>query len=65
MCIRDRNQLSHVTRFLRRPGLDPEYCMLFLRQIAPRKDILRRLRVQPEFRKLASELVDLHAYLAQ
>ena len=61
----DDNQLSHVTRFLRSPGLDPEYCMLFLRQIAPRKDILRRLRVQPEFRKLASELVDLHAYLAQ
>ena len=58
-------QLKHVTAFLRSPGLDPEYWMLFLRQIKPRQDLIQRLRGQPEFRKLACEVVDLHAYLAQ
>ena len=57
--------LPNVTAFLRSKGLDPEYWLLFLRQIRGRQDLLRRLKLQPEFRELASGLVDLHAGLYQ
>jgi hypothetical protein len=57
------SQLPNVTAFLRSKGLDPEYWLLFLRQIKSRRDLLARLKMRPEFRELAAGMVDLHAGL--
>ena len=68
--LRNEGQLSDeelpaVVTFLNSEGLDPEYWLLFLRQLKPRRDLLDRLKRLPEFRELASGLVDLHAGLYQ
>ena len=54
-------QLHHVVRFARSPGLDPEYVFLFLRQLKGAPGLLPRLQGLPAFRKLAGAMVDLHA----
>jgi hypothetical protein len=56
-------QLPGITAFLRSKGLDPEYWLLFLRQIKSRRDLLGRLKQRPEFQELAAGMVDLHAGL--
>lgn len=51
-------QLPHVQRFLRSPGLEPEFQLMLLRQLrAKAPDTLRRLRALPDYRALAGELV--------
>lgn len=54
-------QLSHVVRFARSPGLDPEYVFLFLRHLKGAEGLLPRLQSLPGFAELAAEIVDLHA----
>jgi MoxR-like ATPase len=50
--------LPNVQRFLRSPGLDPEFQLLLLRQLtAKAPETLRRMRALPDFRLLAGELV--------
>lgn len=56
-------QLPNLVRFLRAPGLDAEYRVLFLRQVRDRAGLLQRLKALPEFRDLAGGLVALHAGL--
>ncbi len=50
-------QLPNVVRFLRSSGLDLEYAFLCLRQIRKNEALFARLRVLPEFRALADEIV--------
>lgn len=52
-------QLPHVVRFLRSPGLDPEYAFLCLRLVRRNEAIFDRLRRLPAFREFAAELVAL------
>ena len=54
-------QLQHVVRFARSPGLDPEYVFLFLRQLKRAEGLLPRLQGLPAFREIAAGMVDLHA----
>lgn len=57
--VRDEH-LPHVVTFLRSPGLDPEYHMLFLRQVKARTPhLIRRLQPLEGFQRLAAELVSL------
>ncbi len=51
--------LENVVKFLRSPGLDPEYVMLFLRHVKARTGGLGGLKGLASFRALAGELVDL------
>jgi hypothetical protein len=52
--------LPNITRFLRSPGLDPEYQLLFLRQVHGRSAAtFKRLRQLADFRALAEDLVGL------
>jgi hypothetical protein len=56
----DDAHLEHVVRFLRSPGLDPEYQFLFLRHVRARAEgVLQRLKPLGSFRNLAGELVGL------
>lgn len=57
--------LPNIVKFLRSRGLDPEYAFLFLRQLKRRAGLLERLRVLPEYRRLAAELVSVQAELYQ
>jgi MoxR-like ATPase len=58
--------LENIVKFLNSPGLDAEYQILFLRHLRSRaKDLLARLKPLPEFRKLATNLVNLQASLYQ
>ena len=54
-------QLPNIVRFLRSPGLDPEYAMLFLRQVRRNDALFVRLRGLAEFRTLAGELASVRA----
>jgi hypothetical protein len=54
-------QLPNVVRFLRSPGLDPEYVLLFLKQIRRNDALFARLRALPAFRTLAGELAAVSA----
>jgi len=56
-------EMPNVVRFLRSPGLDPEFVFLFLRQLRDDRDLLDRLKPLPEYRTLAGELVDLRTGL--
>ena len=58
-------QLPNVVKFLRSPGLDPEYMFLFLRQCRRAPALLERLRAVPAYRELAGELVSLQVGLYQ
>lgn len=52
-------QLPNVVTFLTSPGLDPEYVMLFLKQVKSRSSLVDRLKPLPAFQDLARRLVDL------
>lgn len=54
--------LANVVRFLRSPGLDPEFAFLFLRRLKG-SDLLMRLRTLPEYRVLCGELAAIHVGL--
>ena len=56
-------QLPNVVKFVRSPGLDPEYMFLFLRQLRRAPELLARLRAVPAYRQLAGELVSVQAGL--
>ncbi len=56
-------EMPNVVRFLRSPGLDPEFVFLFLRQLRGDPDLLDRLKPLPAYRELAGELVDLRTGL--
>jgi len=51
--------LPHVLKFLRSPGLDPEYVFLCLRDLRRRTDLTERLKAYAGYRELADELVQL------
>lgn len=51
--------LPNIVKFLRSPGLDPEFVLLFLRQVNAHGGTVRRCRVLPAFRELGAELVGL------
>jgi MoxR-like ATPase len=55
--------LPAIVRFLRSPGLDPEFAFLFLKRLKG-SDLLVRLRALPEYRALCSELAAIHVGLA-
>lgn len=56
----DDTVVGNTVQFLRSPGLDPEYVMLFLKHLYHnRTEEFARFRSHPEFRRLAGELVDL------
>jgi len=57
--------LPNVVKFMRSPGLDPEYVFLFLRQINNGAGVHDRLKALPDYRRLAGGLADLHAGLYQ
>ncbi|HNV72728.1 MAG TPA: hypothetical protein PKO06_23665, partial [Candidatus Ozemobacteraceae bacterium] len=54
-------QASNVVKFLRSPGLDPEYVFLFLRQIKHRGKNFDCLKPVPDFQALAGSLVDIRS----
>lgn len=54
--------LPNVVRFLRSPGLDPEFAFLFLRRLKG-SGLLVRLRALPGYRSLAAELAAIHVGL--
>ena len=56
-------QLPNVVKFLRSPGLDPEYMFMFLRQLRRAPALLQRLKAVPGYRELAGELVSLQVGL--
>ena len=53
----------HVVRFLRSPGLDPEYAFVFLRSLHRQGRVTDHLRADPGYRLLAADLVQLHVGL--
>jgi len=59
----DQSWNDNVINFLRAPGMDLEYVFLFLRDLKAHCDATELLKASPEFRKLAGELVHLHAGL--
>ncbi len=52
---------QHLVQFLRSPGLDVEYAFLLLRDLHARTDITERLKVDADYRRLAGEIVSMHA----
>ncbi len=60
----DPDHLPNVVKFLRSPGLDPEFVMLFLRRVKEKSNLYELLKTVPEFKAVAHDLVDLQgAYL--
>ena len=57
------DELEHVVRFLRSPGLDPEHQFIFLRHIDRRPGLVERLRALAPYRQLCSELVGVRMEL--
>ena len=57
------SHLPNIVRFLRSPGLDPEFAFIFLRQIKRHPSLIPRLKQVVAYRQLAGELVQLHAAL--
>lgn len=53
------DEAENVAGFLRAPGLDAEYRLMFLRRIWDRRSLAAPLRRSPEFRELAAGLVSL------
>jgi hypothetical protein len=51
--------LGHIARFVATDGLDPELRMVFLRRLRAAGTLLTRLAAIPEYRAVASDLVDL------
>ena len=54
---------DNVLAFLQSAGMDPEYVFLFLRDLKVRSDATEHLKSSSTYRKLAGELVHLHAGL--
>jgi hypothetical protein len=54
--------LPNVVRFLRSPGLDPEFAFLFLKRLKG-SGLPVRLRAIPEYRALAANLAAIHVGL--
>ena len=59
------DQAANLVKFLGSAGLDPEYKILFLRQINSRSNALDLLKPIREFQKLAGSLVDIQAKIYQ
>ncbi|HNV70599.1 MAG TPA: hypothetical protein PKO06_12935, partial [Candidatus Ozemobacteraceae bacterium] len=63
-CGKDGNaepdHLPNVVKFLRSPGLDPEFIMLFLRRVKEKSNLYELLKTVPEFKVVAGDLVDIH-----
>ena len=59
----EHEALHNIVKFLRSPGLDPEYVFLFLKQIKQLPSLVSELKVFPEYRELASDLVDVRVKL--
>lgn len=56
--------LPNVVKFFSSPGVSPEFQMLFLRQLRNRaQEVFDRLKRLEQFRKIASDLVNLRASL--
>jgi hypothetical protein len=45
--------------------MDPEYAILFLRRLRRHDGLMKRLREIPEFRALATRLVNLQPIIAE
>ena len=54
-------ELDHLVAFLRSRGLDPEFQLLCLRRVRRDAALFRMLRLLPDFRKLAGDLVGIRA----
>lgn len=54
-------QATNITAFLLSPGLDPEYRILFLRQLKHRSQVFDLLKPDHDFQALAAGLVDIQA----
>ena len=56
--------LENIVSFITSPGVEPEYQILFLRQLRHRaQKLFDRLKVLSSFRKLAGDLVSLRSSL--
>lgn len=55
--------LSNLLAFLELPGLDPEYVFLLLRELRAKSDLTERLKSFTIYRRMASDLVQLHVGL--
>jgi MoxR-like ATPase len=49
-----------LVKFMESPGLDPEFVILFLRELRERTDALRHLKKLPSFRERCGDLVQLN-----
>ncbi len=61
----DPSWAPHVATFLASKGLDPEYAFVFLRTLHRHGRVTDHLRHDPGYRRLASDLVQLHVGLYQ
>ena len=61
----DPSWAPHVATFLASKGLDPEYAFVFLRTLHRYGRVTDHLRHDPGYRRLASDLVQLHVGLYQ
>jgi hypothetical protein len=59
----DPNWAPNVARFLGAAGLDPEYAFVFLRTLFRHGRMTDHLKADPGYRRLASDLVQLHVGL--
>lgn len=57
--------LPNVVKFLRSPGLDPEYVQLFLQHIRGKEPLFTRLLAVPDFAALLDEISGLRESLAR
>ncbi len=58
-------EVPNLVRFVTSPGMDPEYAILFLRRLRRHDGLMKRLREFPEFRALATRLVNLQPIIAE
>jgi hypothetical protein len=58
-------EVPNLVRFITSPGMDPEYAILFLRRVRRHEGLMRWLREVPEFRALATRLVNLQPIIAE
>ena len=58
-------QVANVVAFLGSAGLDPEYRILFLRQLKRRSQVFDLFKPDRDFQRLAASLVDIQAKMYQ
>ena len=64
--VLEKKHLANIVKFLQSPGLDPEYQILFLRQVWSRRvEVIQQLKPLSEFCELAGNLVNLKVSLYQ